>query len=767
MRLYKKFFGLFLLSILTASTAWSVSPAIKVSGNRIVTASSACTVILRGVNIDSLEYSPTWDGTLTGGVTAAVGESIQGWKANIIRIPLSQDFWFGITNSKVGNSPVNQTSYRTLVDNIVNVASANNAYVLLDLHWSGTATSITAPGGTGWGQAVSQRSMPDANSVTFWSDVAARYANNPAVLFDLYNEPYSVSWSIWRNGGDSGFGYQTPGLQALLDTVRATGAHNIVVAGGLDWAYDLTGVTANHLTDATGSGVMYSTHVYPWKGSAPWVPADGDNKVTVIANQYPILVGEFGQTDDDHSSCANCSVTTYANYSTGAWGQTVLNWINQNNYNYTAWDFQTKDSPSMLTNWQFTPTVYLGVQVEADLAALPTVEAGLGCVAGFVPTDTPTPTLTNTSTPTITGTIPTDTPTTTRTSTNTPTITMTPISTTCASLLNGCETLNENGNWWSNNSNITLVDSSTAPPGAITQGSHCLKVSIVNGLGWNNSICNLGGFNPSVWADVTKLHIDIYADPALIVASGSWHQLFLTADIGSASQAVISTPNMYSLAAGANSLTFNINANSSGQSMFSAITNLYLVYNSNYVLGTNPSTGNLYIDNIGISRGCQFTPTQTPPITATFTETPTASYTPTESDTPTITSTPTETPTGTWYTATFTPTFTPTVTLTLTATPTSAVEGPVAVLYPNPVTLGTSVKLSMSENANTIKVRLFTSAYRKALETNGLSQPDETGRYYYPIELKDDKGSPLGNGLYYAVVESANFKKTLKLLVAR
>jgi hypothetical protein len=64
-------------------------------------------------------------------------------------------------------------------------------------------------------------------------------------------------------------------------------------------------------------------------------------------------------------------------------------------------------------------------------------------------------------------------------------------------------------------------------------------------------------------------------------------------------------------------------------------------------------------------------------------------------------------------------------------------------------------------------VRLFTSAYRKVLETSGLSQPDRIGRYYYPIELKDDKGSPLGNGLYYAVVESENFKKTLKLLVAR
>jgi hypothetical protein len=84
--------------------------------------------------------------------------------------------------------------------------------------------------------------MPDANAVTFWTDVATRYANHPAVLFNIFNEPYGVTWTVWRDGGDSNSGYQTPGMQALLNTVRATGAHNIVVCGGLDWAYDLSGV---------------------------------------------------------------------------------------------------------------------------------------------------------------------------------------------------------------------------------------------------------------------------------------------------------------------------------------------------------------------------------------------------------------------------------------------------------------------------------------------------------------------------------------------
>src|SRR5208282_6891149 len=101
-------------------------------------------------------------------------------------------------------------AYQGLVDNIVSVCSANNAYALLDLHWSGTAASASPPClGAGWGSATGQQNMPDDNSVTFWSSVAARYANNPAVLFDLYNEPHDDPWMTWRNGGISGSGFPT------------------------------------------------------------------------------------------------------------------------------------------------------------------------------------------------------------------------------------------------------------------------------------------------------------------------------------------------------------------------------------------------------------------------------------------------------------------------------------------------------------------------------------------------------------------------------
>ena len=122
-------------------------------------------------------------------------------------------------------------------------ALAEVATSILDLHWSDAGE---------WGKQIGQHVMPDQNSLAFWKDVAPAYKNHPAVLFDLYNEPHDVSWDIWLKGGQGegeGPTAGTParpieavGMQALLDAVRATGAKNVVIAGGLDWAYDFSGI---------------------------------------------------------------------------------------------------------------------------------------------------------------------------------------------------------------------------------------------------------------------------------------------------------------------------------------------------------------------------------------------------------------------------------------------------------------------------------------------------------------------------------------------
>jgi endoglucanase len=90
--------------------------------------------------------------------------------------------------------------------------------------------------------------MPRAsspNDVTSLGSVAKTFKGNDAVIFDLFNEPdpegvlgsgEDAAWECWLKGGSScaGFPYPVAGMQTLVNTVRATGAHNVIMAGGLD-----------------------------------------------------------------------------------------------------------------------------------------------------------------------------------------------------------------------------------------------------------------------------------------------------------------------------------------------------------------------------------------------------------------------------------------------------------------------------------------------------------------------------------------------------
>ena len=177
-------------------------------------------------------------------------------------------------------------------------------------------------------------------------------------MFDLYNEPHDVTWEVWRDGGEvresPGKGqpeitYKTPGMQGLLNVVRTTGVKNVVVAGGLDWAYDLRGVVSGFaLEDHDGNGVVYATHIYPWK-------KDWDKHVTVAIATVPLIVGEMG-----------CEPKTGAE-APETWAPKILTYVKQHELSWTAWCFHPRASPRMLVDWTYAPTPYWGAFVKLAL----------------------------------------------------------------------------------------------------------------------------------------------------------------------------------------------------------------------------------------------------------------------------------------------------------------------------------------------------------------------------------------------------------------
>src|SRR4029078_12624316 len=117
-------------------------------------------------------------------------------------------------------------------------------YVVLDLHWS--APSATLIMGASSGNQLVRMAFAD-HAMDFWTSVATTFKSDPMVLFDLFNEPIldasdgtngpvgdaSAAWNCWLNGCSAGSG-MLAGMQQMLSAVRATGATQIVVVGGID-----------------------------------------------------------------------------------------------------------------------------------------------------------------------------------------------------------------------------------------------------------------------------------------------------------------------------------------------------------------------------------------------------------------------------------------------------------------------------------------------------------------------------------------------------
>jgi Endoglucanase len=320
---------------------------IRVVGNRLQTAAGR-EVWLQGVNVPSLEWSSKGENVLRSVVVA-----IEDWKANVVRLPVKDTYWFG----KGEDQSDGGKRYRELVDAAVTLAANRGAYLVLDLH---------------------QYRAPREEHLAFWTDAATRYGNHPAVLFDLLNEAHSTTWEVWRNGGyvaerkagadEDNFltdeeriaarlGYRSPGMQKVLETVRAAGARNVVVVGGLDYAYDLSGILRGYaLEEKGGNGIMYASHIYPWK-------SDWQGKMLDIAARHPILVGEVGA---DNRKQPWEKAENFVQPET--WLPDMLGLIQKHRLNWTGWSFHPKAGPRMLADWRYTPTSYWGEYAKRALA---------------------------------------------------------------------------------------------------------------------------------------------------------------------------------------------------------------------------------------------------------------------------------------------------------------------------------------------------------------------------------------------------------------
>jgi hypothetical protein len=280
-----------------------------VVGNHLTDSRTGATWVPRGVNWPDLEYScvngaDSWIPDHPAAETSAMAT----WNIDVVRIPLNEDCWLGTDGADGGDWNGSAATYQAAVATRVQHAHDAGLTVILDLHWTGPS-GVLADG---------QRPMTDAQSVTFWSQVAAAYKDDPAVMFELFNEPYlerffgaTAAWDCWENGGcqvdnanqgqpESGTKYTVVGMAQLLAAVRAAGAHQPVLLGGLNYSNDLTQWLAHR--PAGDDQLVAAFHNYNGQGCGP---ACWTSTIASVAAQVPVVMTEFGYSYDATSWMSN------------------------------------------------------------------------------------------------------------------------------------------------------------------------------------------------------------------------------------------------------------------------------------------------------------------------------------------------------------------------------------------------------------------------------------------------------------------------------
>jgi endoglucanase len=346
-----------------AAVASAGAPDLHVSGRGLFSAHGR-RVVLHGVNRPGGEFMCVksrgiWDGPMNQASVTAM----KSWHVNAVRVPLNEGCWNG---ESYVNPQYRYGNYRRAVEAYVQLLNRNGIVAILDLHW--TDGLYAGPHGhcQTTSEAMCQKPMPDAaQSIPFWISMARTFKTNNAVIFDVFNEPFPErvtgatepeAWQCWLRGSPfcTGIGYRVAGMQSLVNAIRSTGARNVIMLGGLQYANDLSG-WLTHAPRDPDRNLVASWHFYPWNACNG--PLCWNRQVAPVIARVPVVVGEMGETN-----CADNFINP------------LMRWLDVRSTSYLAWAWNarwacTDPGPSLISSWAGTPTPY-GAGYRSHLRAL-------------------------------------------------------------------------------------------------------------------------------------------------------------------------------------------------------------------------------------------------------------------------------------------------------------------------------------------------------------------------------------------------------------
>jgi hypothetical protein len=318
----KSMYIIFFIAVFLCSAMFTESktlPKIKVEGKNIVTEKGEV-LRLKGVSFsdpDKLEKNGQWN--------KRYFQEAKNWGCNIVR--------FAVHPTALNNR--GWEAYFDLVDTGVKLATELEMYVIIDWHSIGNLNTEK------FSNKMYITSMDE--TVKFWKTVAQKYKGNSTVaVYELFNEPTNeggnlgeLSWDTWK-----------PTLEKIIDEISKIDNEKIFLVAGMNWGYFLDEVIENPVAR---KNVAYCSHPYPQKREKPWEP-QWEKDWGSVADKYPIIATEFGfMGADERGAHIPC-------ISDESYGEAIMNYFDKKGISYTIWCFDPNWPPTLITDWNFTPS---------------------------------------------------------------------------------------------------------------------------------------------------------------------------------------------------------------------------------------------------------------------------------------------------------------------------------------------------------------------------------------------------------------------------
>jgi hypothetical protein len=299
---------------------WNVLPWLHVEGTQIVD-SSGNPVILRGVTVPD----PCWIINYSNHPNERDFEVLRNqWNVNVVKIVIRPGDW-----KRKGED------YFSYVDKVIGWCVQNDMYAMLC--WQAKGNPVT--GKSYYTGEDREEWTPNFTLAQgWWENAAARYKDNPWVLYDIFSEPAKENESY--GGAETTWAQWKSLAEDLVSIIQNHNPKALIFVSGIDFSKNFIGVRTAPIER---ENIVYTAHIYKDLEEEHWY-----GLWNFLSEDYPLMIGEWGYKQANDRDYADLLFARIENR--------VLPWI--------AWIWSRTGeegwTPPMITNWSNYSTTDFG-----------------------------------------------------------------------------------------------------------------------------------------------------------------------------------------------------------------------------------------------------------------------------------------------------------------------------------------------------------------------------------------------------------------------